>query len=86
MEKKCITDVKRLKKLMVDRGYDTKTRLSTASGVDRNTLGDILNGKKQPSSSVMYKLVETLNMTPSIAGEIFFNDNLRNAKADSKSA
>ena len=50
--------------------------LSAETGVSRITLGKILRGEVQPSSDVMYKLVEGLNLSPEKAGKIFFAENL----------
>ena len=50
------TDVKELKKLMVECDIDTITELAEVSGVDRNTLSKILNEDAQPSAKVMFKL------------------------------
>ena len=72
-------DVKELKKIMVDKDIYKIKDLSNISGVDRNTLGKVLSGEQRPSSAVMYAIVEALNITPRVAGEIFFNQNLRNA-------
>lgn len=83
------TNVVELKKLMVERGFDTVCQLSKVSGVNRNTLALILSGSIQPSSGVMYKLAEALDMEPETAGKIFFTKKLTkyvrfNASADSK--
>ena len=71
------TDVIALKKLMIENGFNTTISLSEQSEIDRNTLGKILNGKRQPSAEVMEKLIRTLNIEPKEAGEIFFKRNLR---------
>lgn len=75
-----ITDTIALRKIIIDRGIKTQVELSKCSGVDRNTLGKIINGKEQPSSTVMYKLAECLNMDSLQAGTIFLSENLRNKK------
>lgn len=66
------TNVVELKKLMIERGFDTVCQLSQASGVNRNTLSLILSGSIQPSSGTMYKLATILEMEPETAGKIFF--------------
>lgn len=71
------TDVTELKKVMVDRNINTVIELSELCGVNRNTLGKILNGKEQPSADTMYRLVKGLCISPEKAGSIFFNSNLR---------
>lgn len=70
------TNVVELKKLMIERGFDTVCQLSQASGVNRNTLSLILSGSIQPSSGTMYKLATTLEMEPETAGKIFFTRKL----------
>ncbi len=74
---KYICDITELKKCMIENGIDTITELSTLSRISRNTLGKLFNGKEQPSSIVMYKLVDVLNLSPERAGRIFFKTNLR---------
>jgi len=74
---RCRCDFVELRKAMVDAGFDTNSKLATASDVNRNTIGKILSGKEQPSAPVMYKLTETLNLSSERAGRIFFNHNLR---------
>ena len=74
-----ITNKDAIKKAMIDNGIKTVTELSAVSGVNRNTLGKILNADSQPTSTVMYKLVDCLKISPEEAGSIFFSPNLRNA-------
>ncbi|WP_270167497.1 helix-turn-helix domain-containing protein [Paenibacillus sp. SYP-B4298] len=71
------TDSRELKKIMIDRGISTIVQLSAVTGVNRNTLSNILNGESQPSAEVMRKLVAALEIPPEQAGRIFFNPNLR---------
>lgn len=70
------TDVKELRKEMAENGITTIMELSDKTGVNRVTLGRILRGEVQPSSEVMYKLVDGLNLSPEKAGKIFFAENL----------
>ena len=72
------TDVKELKKLMVERNIDTITELSTVTGVGRDTLSKVLAGKVNPSFEVMAKIASSLEMAPETAGRIFFAKDLRN--------
>ncbi len=74
--RKISTDTIELRKLMVEKGYLTISKLSKDSGIDRNTLSKILKEKKQPSSTVMYRLSDVLQMTDTQAGEIFFSEKL----------
>ncbi|MBE5966982.1 MAG: helix-turn-helix transcriptional regulator [Lachnospiraceae bacterium] len=63
---------------MIDRNISTITELSAKSGVNRNTLSQVLSGEIQPSSDVMDKLVSVLKIEPERAGHIFFSLDLRN--------
>lgn len=71
-------DVVELKKIMVEQRLDKIIDLSNKSTVDRNTLSKVLNGDIKPSTTVIEKLMTTLNIPPEKAGAIFFNKNLRN--------
>lgn len=79
MQKKCVTDTIALKKIMIEKGYNTIGSLSESANINRTTLGKVLDGKIQPSAEVMNKLVFTLKISPEIAGKIFFSCNLRSA-------
>lgn len=70
-------DVVALRKLMIDKGFLTVTSLSDATGINRTTLGKILNGEQLPSSESMYRLAKALNIASEEAGNIFFAENLR---------
>lgn len=70
-------DTVELKKLMVEKGFDTIGELAEKSGVGRDTVSGVVNGKIRPSTAVMEKLMTTLDMKPVDAGTIFFNPNLR---------
>lgn len=72
------TDTKSLKKLMVDKEIPTILQLSSESGINRNTLSDILNGDIQPSAIAMKKLVSALDIPSEEAGRIFFSSDLPN--------
>lgn len=67
-----------IRKIMIEKGFKTITSLATESGISRTTLGKVLDGKMRPPSDVMFKLVDTLDITPANAGKIFFAENLRN--------
>ena len=73
------TDVVELRKMMAEKGINTILELSKMSGMNRNTLGKILDGSIQPSSDAMDRLVYTLEIQPEKAGRIFFMVDLRNA-------
>lgn len=74
--KEYITDVSELKKLMIDKDIDTINELSERTGINRNTLGAIFNGKEQPSAQVMKKLIAVFGLDSNKAGEIFFKNKL----------
>ena len=65
-----------LQKAMVEAGLMKLKDLSTASGIDRNTLSKVIRGKIFPSSNVMYSLASVLKLSEEKAGMIFFNKNL----------
>ena len=73
------TDHIELKKIMAEKEIKTIKELSEKSGINRNTLAQVFDGKKQPSSDVMERIVITLDINPEKAGAIFFKRNLRNA-------
>lgn len=72
-----ICDTIELKKEMAEKGIKTNTELSRRSGVNRNTVGQVVDGKIQPSTDVMYRLAYALELTSERAGIIFFKPNLR---------
>ena len=76
--KKRATDTIAIKKLMIEKGYRTINSLAVQSGINRTTLGKVLDGKIRPSSDVMFKLVEALDIPAAEAGQIFFAIVLRN--------
>lgn len=78
------TDIIRLKKIMIDRGVGKNVALSKESGINRDTIGKVLNGEIQPSSTVMGKLITTLKIPPDEAGKIFFSSNLPNKQENEK--
>lgn len=71
------TDYKELKKHMIENDIKTIVELSKKTGVGRNTLAKVLEGKEQPSSDTMEKLVFVLKIPPQTAGNIFFGTHLR---------
>ena len=73
-----LTDTVAIKKIMAERGFKTISSLADKSGITRNTLGKVIDGKAQPSSDTMFRLVDTLGISAAKAGEIFFAVNLRN--------
>ena len=69
-------DTKELKKRMIDKGYDTIDSFSKDCDVNRNTLADIVNGRAFPSSAVMVKIGEALEIAGNDMGQIFFTKKL----------
>lgn len=69
-------DTIKLRKAMIDAGFTTNVDLAEASGVERNTIGGILNGKIRPSSMVIEKLASALKLDGSSIGSIFFSQKL----------
>lgn len=61
---------------MVESGYINISKLSKASGINRNTLSKILNEEKQPTYPVMCKLVKVLGLYGEEAKAIFFTKEL----------
>lgn len=69
-------DVQELRKAMIDAGINTIVGLSEASGVDRNTIGSILNKNTSPSASVIEKIALALDLSGESIGRIFFSRKL----------
>ena len=65
-----------LKKIMVEQNLDKIIELSAASGVNRNTLSQILNDSVRPSTSVIERLMLVLHIPPERVGAIFFSPEL----------
>lgn len=78
MRREYEVDVIKLKKIMVEKKLDKIINLSNVSGVDRNTLSKVLSGEVKPSTTVIEKLMKTLEISSEEAGCIFFKKNLRN--------
>jgi plasmid maintenance system antidote protein VapI len=64
---------------MAEQGIRSVVELSRKCGITRNTLCNVINEKIRPSTEVMYKLADTLDMSPEEAGRIFMAQNLRGA-------
>lgn len=60
------------------KGIRSVGELSERSGVDRDVLLPILEGRSLPSFDIMLKLASALELSPELAGRIFFDDDLRN--------
>ncbi|MBQ6455679.1 MAG: helix-turn-helix transcriptional regulator [Mogibacterium sp.] len=69
-------DTTELKKAMINAGINTTVELSERSGVNRNTVGGILNGEIRPSSAVIEKIARALSLDGQDIGRIFFKAQL----------
>lgn len=67
-----MVDTVALKKLMVERGYDSATDISKDMKVSRNTVGSVLKGESYPSSKVISRFIEVLQIPLELVGSIFF--------------
>lgn len=72
-----VVDTVGLRKMMAEKKINTTEEFARKSGVNRNTLADVLNGKIRPSTSVMDRMMSALDMSPEVAGKIFFAEYLR---------
>ena len=59
-------------KRQIDADLDNIQKLSDCSGVNRNTIADVVNGKTYPSSDVMQRIAIALHLPYERAGFIFF--------------
>lgn len=69
-------DTMELKIAMIEAKITTIESLSSATGVNRNTLSGVINGNIYPSSNVMLAIAKALNLESSRAGAIFFKKKL----------
>lgn len=65
-------DCKELKKLMIDHDIATNTAFAELTGVDRNTLAKMLDGKLFPTYKVITDIAKAMNMDSQQIGSIFF--------------
>ena len=78
------TDVIELQKKMVERGIGTRVDLAKKSGIDRNTIGLILSGKKQPTVNAIRGLAAALDLSDREIVSIFFTPQLRDTQLNNK--
>ena len=69
-------DVIELRKAMAEAQLNTIADLSEKSGVNRNTVSDILNGKIRPSGTVIERIAGALSLDGEGIGRIFFKAEL----------
>ncbi|MDR3258690.1 MAG: helix-turn-helix transcriptional regulator [Fusobacteriaceae bacterium] len=66
-------DIKELKKIFIEKNLSTLNELSSFSKVHVSILSDILNGKRQPTSITIDKLILALELSPEQSAKIFFS-------------
>lgn len=71
-----IVDTAKIRYYMDKAGCKNVADLERVSGVNRNTLSGVLNGKVLPSSDVMDRIITGINIPLNEAGGIFFAEKL----------
>ena len=71
-----VVDTDAIKIIMIKKKIKSQMELSRQSGINRNVLSNVLNNKKYPSSTVMNKLISTLDIDQDAVGKIFFAQKL----------
>ena len=69
----------KLKGLIYSKGFNYSS-LAEESGIDRNTISNLIEKGHKPSLTTMNALFYALEMTEEQGGEIFFFENLRDTK------
>lgn len=72
-------DGKLLRSKMALQGFNIDT-LASETGLNRDTVSNILNGRNYPSYSAMNAIFYTLKLTPEEGMQIFFATDLRKTK------
>jgi DNA-binding XRE family transcriptional regulator len=65
-------DCKELKKLMIDHDIATNTAFAELTGVNRDTIAKILDGKLFPTYKVIADIAKAMKMDSQQIGSIFF--------------
>jgi len=52
-----------LRRRITESGYPTFERFAYENAIDKTTLSRILNGKREPKISTLFKIVDSLNLT-----------------------
>lgn len=73
--KHCV-DIKELRRYAMDLDCFSINDIANRTHIDRNTISSVLNGKMYPSSCVMGKFIDGLNIPLDKAGKIFFAEKL----------
>lgn len=68
----------KLKGLIYEKGFNYSS-LAEKSGIDRNTISNVIEKGQKPSLTTMNALFYVLEMTEEQGGEIFFSENLQEA-------
>ena len=68
----------KLKGLIYEKGFNYSS-LAEESGIDRNTISNVIEKGQKPSLTTMNALFYVLEMTEEQGGEIFFSENLQEA-------
>lgn len=71
-----VVDTDAIKIIMIKKKIKSQMELSRRSGINRNVLSNVLNNKKYPSSTVINKLISTLDIDQDTVGKIFFAQKL----------
>lgn len=69
-------DGKYIRHKMIELGINSYTELAELSGVDRNTISNVIENKFRPNAATMDKLYKTLKLTPEEGGRVFFGNEL----------
>lgn len=65
-------NTKAIKIRMIELGLDNYTEMSKRTGLDRVTISNVINGRRNPSPETIDALYKVLELTPEEAGRIFF--------------
>ena len=72
-------DEKLLRSKIILKGFN-RNELAEALGISPNSVTNIIKGHHNPSYELINKIYHVLELTPEEGHEIFFANNLRNAK------
>lgn len=72
-------DTNELWNIARQNGCKTIGEIANRLDINRNTVGEVMNGNTKPSSLFMERFVERFGVAPARAGTIFFNHNLHTA-------
>lgn len=72
-------DIVALNDIARHAGDKTNTAVAERINMNRNTVSKVMNGIEKPSSAFMFAFVAAYDVEATVAGAIFFSDNLRTA-------